>query len=102
MSDETLDITNTGNENATINLLKIDVNQNSNNQRILSILSLLLSFVAVDINDNEHLYRLYWKVPQIKWTGVTIGSWLDLCGFSYFLKLTTFSGKPQNKAKRRD
>ena len=59
MSDETLDITNTGNENATINLLKIDVNQNSNNQRILSILSLLLSFVAVDINDNEHLYRLY-------------------------------------------
>ena len=54
MSDETLDITNTGSKDATINLLKMDSNRNSNNQQILSILSLLLSFVASDINDNDH------------------------------------------------
>ena len=33
--------------------LKINAYQNSNNQQILSILSLLLSSVANDINDND-------------------------------------------------
>ena len=54
MSDETLDITSTSSEDATINLLKFDANRISNNQRILSILSLLLCFVANNINDDDN------------------------------------------------
>ena len=54
MSDKTLYITNTSSEDATINLLKFDANRISNNQRILSILSLLLCFVADDINDDDN------------------------------------------------
>ena len=54
MSDETLDITNTSSKDATINLLNFDANRNSNNQCILSILSLLLCFVANKINDNDN------------------------------------------------
>ena len=54
MSDETLNITNNSSEDATINLLKFDANRISNNQRILSILSLLLCFVADDINDDDN------------------------------------------------
>ena len=54
MSDETLDITNTRSKDATINLFKIDANQNSINQQILSISSMSLSFVADNINDHDH------------------------------------------------
>ena len=54
MSDETLDMTNTGSKHAPINLLHFDVNQNSNNQQILSIPSMLLCFVANDINDDDN------------------------------------------------
>ena len=56
MSDEILDITNLSSKGATINLFKIDANQNSINQQILSILSMSLSFNANNINvdDNDH------------------------------------------------
>ena len=54
MPDETLDITSTGSKDATINFLKIDANQNSNKQWILSIVSLMLSIVADDINDDDN------------------------------------------------
>ena len=54
MSDETLDMTNTGSKHAPINLLHFHVNQNSNNQQILSIPSMLLCFVANDINDDDN------------------------------------------------
>lgn len=53
MSEKLIDLTNIGSEYATINLLKMDLNQSSHSQWILSIVSVLLSFVANDINDDD-------------------------------------------------
>ena len=85
MSDETLDITNTSSKDATINLLNFDANQNSNNQRILSILSLLLCFVANNINNDDnshpstrniiqqiHVLRLATAILRQKWNADSI------------------------------